>query len=138
MQRGSTNKAIIVGHVGSDPETRYTPSGTAVARLSLATNEVFRNKDGIENERTEWHRITSWGRQAEFVGNHVKKGQLLYVEGRLQTRKWQDRNNVDRWSTEIVADNITMLGGAKGEVAEPAAQDQAPPPQPPDDDDIPF
>lgn len=137
MQRGSVNKVILVGHVGQDPEPRYTPSGTAVVNISVATNEVRRDADGNEQKLTEWHRIVLWGKQAEFVGNFIKKGQLVYVEGRLQTRTWEDRNKVERRTTEVVADAITMLGPSKageGPPAETPAVSEAPP----DDDDIPF
>ncbi len=113
MQRGSVNKVIIVGHVGGDPEPRYTPSGTAVVNISVATNEVRRDSDGNELKSTEWHRVVLWSKQAEFVGNYVKKGQLVYVEGRLQTRTWEDRNKIERRTTEIVADNITLLGPSR-------------------------
>lgn len=136
MQRGSVNKVFLVGHVGSDPEVRYTPSGTAVANMSLATNEVRRDKEGTETDLTEWHRLVVWGKQAEFAGNYVKKGQLLFIEGRLQTRNWQDRNGVDRRTTEIVTETLTMLG-AKKDAGDPPA-DTDPASQPPDDDDIPF
>ena len=136
MQRGSVNKVILVGHIGGDPEVKYTPSGTAVVNLTLATNEVRRDKDGNDVETTEWHRLVVWGKQAEFAGNYVKKGQLLFVEGRLQTRKWEDRNGVERRTTEVVTENLTMLGGKKGGGEPPAEADAST--QPPDDDDIPF
>ena len=136
MQRGSVNKVILVGHIGGDPEVKYTPSGTAVVNLTLATNEVRRDKDGNDVETTEWHRLVVWGKQAEFAGNYVKKGQLLFVEGRLQTRKWEDRNGVERRTTEVVTENLTMLGGKKGGGEPPAESDAST--QPPDDDDIPF
>ncbi len=136
MQRGSVNKVHLVGHVGSDPEVRYTPSGTAVANLSLATNDVRRDKEGADIESTEWHRLVVWGKQAEFAGNYVKKGQLLYIEGRLQTRTWEDRNGVERRTTEVVTETLTMLGGKRDTEEAPAEIDPAS--QPPDDDDIPF
>ncbi|MCH8328661.1 MAG: single-stranded DNA-binding protein [Candidatus Marinimicrobia bacterium] len=136
MQRGSVNKVILVGHIGGDPEVKYTPSGTAVVNLTLATNEVRRDKDGNDVETTEWHRLVVWGKQAEFAGNYVKKGQLLFVEGRLQTRKWEDRSGAERRTTEIVTDNLTMLGSKKSGSEPPAEADAAS--QPPDDDDIPF
>ena len=137
MQRGSVNKVILVGHVGQDPEPRYTPSGTAVVNISVATNEVRRDADGNEQKLTEWHRIVLWGKQAEFVGNYIKKGQLVYVEGRLQTRTWEDRNKVERRTTEVVADAITMLGASKASEGSPA-ESPAVSEAPPDDDDIPF
>lgn len=137
MQRGSVNKVILVGHVGQDPEPRYTPSGTAVVNISVATNEVRRDADGKDQKLTEWHRIVLWGKQAEFVGNYIKKGQLVYVEGRLQTRTWEDRNKIERRTTEVVADAITMLGASKASEG-PPADSPAVSEAPPDDDDIPF
>jgi single-strand DNA-binding protein len=137
MNRGSVNKVIIVGHVGEDPEIRYTPSGTAVTNLSVATNETIKDSKGSTKELTEWHRIVLWAGQAEFASNYVKKGQLVYIEGRLQTRNWQDRNKVDRWTTEIVG-NITLLGPAKGGESSAAQAKTPPAEQPPDEDDIPF
>lgn len=137
MQRGSVNKVIIVGHVGGDPEPRYTPSGTAVVNISVATNEVRRDSDGNELKSTEWHRVVLWSKQAEFVGNYVKKGQLVYVEGRLQTRTWEDRNKIERRTTEIVADNITLLGPSRS-AESPATDTPSISEEPPDDDDIPF
>lgn len=136
MQRGSVNRVFLVGHVGGDPEVRQTPSGTAVANLSLATNEVRRNKGGEDIESTEWHRIVVWGKQAEFVQSYVKKGQLLFIEGRLQTRKWEDRNGVERRTTEVVSETLTMLGTSKASGEPPGDADATD--QPPDDDDIPF
>ena len=138
MQRGSVNRVMLVGHVGQDPEIRYTPSGTAVANLSIATNEVYRDSDGNEQARTEWHRAVLWGQQAEFANNYIKKGRLVYIEGRLQTRTWEDRNNIERRTTEVVANAITPLGPATpGEAVEP---EEAPAvsEEPPEDDDIPF
>ncbi|MCH7938178.1 MAG: single-stranded DNA-binding protein [Candidatus Marinimicrobia bacterium] len=137
MQRGSVNKVIIVGHVGGDPEPRYTPSGTAVVNISVATNEVRRDSEGNELKSTEWHRVVLWSKQAEFVGNYVKKGQLVYVEGRLQTRTWEDRNKIERRTTEIVADNITLLGPSRS-TDSPATDTPSISEEPPDDDDIPF
>lgn len=137
MQRGSVNKVIIVGHVGGDPEPRYTASGTAVVNISVATNEVRRDSEGNEQKSTEWHKVVLWSKQAEFVGNYVKKGQLVYVEGRLQTRTWEDRNKIERRTTEIVADNITLLGPSRS--TESSASDTPSiSEEPPDDDDIPF
>jgi len=138
MNRGSVNKVIIIGHVGEDPEIRYTPGGTAVTNLSVATNETIKNSKGSTKELTEWHRTVLWAGQAEFASNYVKKGQLVYIEGRLQTKNWQDRNKVERWTTEIVANNITLLGPAKGGDSSPAPAKTSPAEQPPDEDDIPF
>ncbi|MEE9162868.1 MAG: single-stranded DNA-binding protein [Candidatus Neomarinimicrobiota bacterium] len=141
MQRASANKVILVGHVGADPEPRYTPSGTAVVNLRMATNETWRDSDGNDQERTEWHRVVLWGKQAEFAANYVKKGQLVYVEGSLQTRTWEDRNKVEQRTTEVKANAITMLGGRKsGDAPADEAPDDtsAVSDAPPDDDDIPF
>lgn len=137
MQRGSVNKVILVGHVGQDPESRYTPSGTAVVNLSVATNETWRDSEGNDQESTEWHRVVLWGKQAEFAAQYLKKGQLVYVEGRLQTRNWEDKNKVKRYVTETRASTITPLGGLKGGEGGPA-ESPAVSEAPPDDDDIPF
>ncbi len=137
MQRGSVNKVILVGHVGADPEPRYTSSGTAVVNLRMATNEVWRDAEGKDQEITEWHSVVLWGKQAEFAANYIKKGQLIYVEGRLQTRTWEDRDKVERRTTEVRAAVITPLGGLKA--GEKAEEDiQAVSEEPPGDDDIPF
>ncbi len=111
------NKAIVVGHLGRDPELRYTQSGTAVATLNLATNRRRRDQEGNYIDETEWHRIVAWSKTAEFCGNYLKKGALLYVEGRLQTRKWTDQNGVDRYTTEIVAENLQSLTPKGGQGA---------------------
>jgi single-strand DNA-binding protein len=107
----SLNKVMLIGNLGKDPEVRYTTSGTAVASFSLATSEKFKNKTGEWEERTEWHTITLWGRLAEIAGEYLAKGKTVYIEGRLQTRKWQDRDGRDRYTTEVVADKMQMLGG---------------------------
>ena len=137
MQRGSVNKVILVGHVGADPEPRYTASGTAVVNLRMATNEVWRDSEGKDQETTEWHRVVLWGKQAEFAANYIKKGQLICVEGRLQTRTWEDRDKIEQRTTEVRANMITPLGGLK--TGERAEEDiQAVSEEPPGDDDIPF
>ncbi|UCH10635.1 MAG: single-stranded DNA-binding protein [Fidelibacterota bacterium] len=138
MQRGSVNKVILVGHVGADPEPRYTPSGAAVVNLNMATNEVWRDQEGKDQDQTEWHRVVLWGKQAEFAANYIKKGQLVYVEGRLQTRTWEDRNKVERRTTEVRANLITPLGGLKAGEGPAETDIEAVSEQPPDDDDIPF
>ncbi len=107
----SLNKVMLIGNLGKDPEVRYTTSGTAVAGFSLATSERFKSKSGDWEERTEWHNITLWGRLAEIAGEYLAKGKTVYIEGRLQTRKWQDRDGRDRYTTEIVAEKMQMLGG---------------------------
>jgi single-strand DNA-binding protein len=114
MARG-VNKAIIVGTLGQDPEVRYTASGSAVANISVATNETWRDKStGEAQERTEWHRIVMFGKLAEIAQQYLKKGSQAYFEGRIQTRKWQDQSGNDRYSTEIVANEMQMLGGRGG------------------------
>lgn len=111
----SLNKVMLIGNLGKDPEVRYTTSGTAVASFSLATSERFKNRSGDWEDRTEWHNVTLWGRLAEIAGEYLAKGRTVYVEGRLQTRKWQDREGRDRYTTEVVADKMQMLGGGRGE-----------------------
>ncbi|MBL7135067.1 MAG: single-stranded DNA-binding protein [Candidatus Marinimicrobia bacterium] len=114
MYRGSVNKVILVGHLGKDPEVRYTPGGDAVADVSLATKEVYKNKEGERIERTEWHNLVLWRGQAEFAKEWLKKGQLVYAEGRLQTRKWEDKEGQKKYKTEIQVDQITTLGSFIG------------------------
>lgn len=109
----SVNKVILIGNLGADPELKYTPSNTAVCNLRLATNEVFKDKSGQKQERTEWHRVTVWGNQAEACGEYLAKGRSVYVEGRLQTRSWE-KDGEKRFSTEIVADRVQFLGGSQG------------------------
>ncbi len=109
----SLNKVMLIGNLGKDPEVRYTASGTAVASFSLATTEKFKNKSGEWEERTEWHNVTFWGRLAEVCGEYLSKGKTIYVEGRLQTRKWQDRDGRDRYTTEIVGEKMQMLSGGR-------------------------
>ena len=140
----SLNKVMLIGNLGKDPEVRYTASGQAVAGFSLATSEKFKGKSGEWEERTEWHNITLWGKLAEIAGEYLSKGKTVYIEGRLQTRKWQDKSGNDRYTTDIVGDKMQMLS-PKGEVrrgsevtSEPASgagNHEEPPFQ---DDDIPF
>ena len=114
MARG-INKVILVGHLGKDPEVRYSPNGGAVANITLATSESWKDKvSGEKQERTEWHRVVFFGRLAEIAGEYLKKGAQIYVEGRLQTRKWQDKEGKDRYTTEIVAGEMQMLGSREG------------------------
>jgi single-strand DNA-binding protein len=111
MARG-INKVILVGNLGADPETRYSASGSAITNVSLATTDSWRDKaSGEQQERTEWHRVVFFNRLAEIAGEYLRKGRQIYVEGRLQTRKWQDQNGQDRYTTEIVASEMQMLGG---------------------------
>jgi single-strand DNA-binding protein len=114
MARG-VNKAILVGNLGNDPDMRYTAGGAAIANISIATAESWKDKNtGEQQERTEWHRVVFFGRLAEIVGEYLRKGSQIYVEGRLQTRKWQDKEGQDRYTTEIVANEMQMLGGKGG------------------------
>ena len=131
MARG-VNKVIIVGNLGNDPETRYMPSGSAVTNLSVATNESWKDKQtGEQKERTEWHRVAMFGRLAEIAAEYLRKGSQVYIEGKLRTRKWQDQSGNDRYSTEVIADEMQMLGGRSGAGA-PAMSDMGgPPPGPP-------
>jgi single-strand DNA-binding protein len=111
---GSVNKVILVGNLGRDAEMRFTPGGAAVATLNLATTEVWNDKAGQKQEKTEWHRIVLWGKTAESLNEYLTKGKQIYVEGRLQTRKWQDKDGQDKYTTEIRGDRIVLLGGGGG------------------------
>ena len=120
----SVNKVILVGALGRDPEVRYAASGDAICNFSMATSESWKDKtSGEKKEKTEWHRISSFGKLAEICGEYLKKGSQVYVEGKLQTRKWQDKEGQDRYTTEIVAERMQMLGG-KRETNEERPQDQ--------------
>ncbi|OIO03649.1 MAG: single-stranded DNA-binding protein [Desulfovibrionaceae bacterium CG1_02_65_16] len=107
---GSLNKVILVGHLGQDPKISYTQSGQPVANLRMATSERFKDKQGQWTDRTEWHTVVAWGKDAEFCSNYLAKGALIMIEGRLQTRKWQDKEGQDRYSTEVVANRVQSLG----------------------------
>jgi single-strand DNA-binding protein len=131
------NMAQIIGHLGRDPEVRYTPEGTAIANLAVATNETWKDKSGEKQERAEWHRVVLFGKVAEIAGEYLRKGSLVYLQGRLQTRKWQGEDGQDRYTTEIVADRMRMLGG-KGDRDTRSAGGKPVEPEPPFDDDIPF
>ena len=154
MARG-VNKVILVGNLGKDPEIKYTASGAAIANLTLATSESWNDKQSGEKvEKTEWHRVVAFQRLAEIMGEYLRKGSQVYIEGKLQTRKWQDQNGQDRWTTEVVANEMQMLGARGGEGGgqpqgggggfrkNPAPQQQAPAKPALDndfaDDDIPF
>ena len=115
----SVNKVILIGNLGKDPEVKYTPSGTAMAKFSLATNERFKDKSGEFQERTEWHNIVAWQRLAEIAGEYLKKGRAVYIEGRIQTRSWEDKTSGQKkYMTEIVANDLVLLGGGRGESGE--------------------
>lgn len=122
----SLNKVMIIGRLGKDPEVRYTASGTAIAKLSVATSEKWTDQQGQKQERTEWHRISMFGKLAEIASQYLKKGSLVYVEGRLQTSEYQDQQGIKRWSTEIVANSMQMLpSGSNNGNGQPAPFDQS-------------
>jgi len=148
---GGVNKVILIGNLGADPEIRYTPSGAAVANFRIATSDSWTDKQGQRQERTEWHRIVAWNKLAELCGEYLSKGRQVYVEGRLQTRSWDDRDGNKRYMTEVIAQQITFLGGrgegasyqrggeqrrsgGGGDMGDPG-HDYGPPPM---DDDVPF
>ena len=135
MQKNSVNKVILVGNLGQDPESRFTPQGTAVTNLSVATNETWKNQNGESQDKTEWHRIVMYGKMAETAAEYMKKGQMVYVEGRLETNEWEDQNQVKRKTTLVRCDNFTMLGRRQMQSQETASNDQ---PSMNSDDDIPF
>ncbi len=160
MARG-VNKVILIGNLGADPETRYTANGTAVTNIRIATSDSWRDKQsGEQQERTEWHQVVLWGRLGEIAAEYLRKGRQVYIEGRIQTRKWQGQDGQDRYTTEIVARDMQLLGGRGGyeegagggsrrsepgaapRAAEPAAPQAGPsssaPPADDFDDDIPF
>ena len=151
MARG-VNKVILVGNLGQDPDTKYMPSGSALTNISVATTDSWKDKQtGEQVEKTEWHRVVMFDRLAEIAGEYLKKGSQVYIEGKLQTRKWQDKEGNDRYTTEIIADEMQMLGGrggsGGGNIGGGAPSDggqkgggNAPPQPGPDDfdDDIPF
>jgi single-strand DNA-binding protein len=110
----SVNKVILIGNLGKDPDIRYMPGGDAVANITLATSETWKDKTGAKQEKTEWHRVTFYRKLAEIVGEYLKKGSSVYVEGRLETRKWTDKTGTDRYTTEIIANEMRMLGSKSG------------------------
>lgn len=117
------NKVILIGNLGADPELRYTQGGSSVCELRLATNESWLDKQGQRQERTEWHRITAWGKRAEVVAKYLRKGRQIYVEGRLTTETWTDKDNVKRYTTKIVANDIQFLGSVPKEAERPGQKD---------------
>lgn len=157
---GGVNKVILIGNLGADPEVRFTPGGQAVANFRIATSDSWTDKNGQKQERTEWHRIVVWGKLAELCGEYLKKGRQCFVEGRLQTREWTDKENRKNYTTEVVASSVTFLGGRDagegsgmggrrggGNSSRGADSDYGPPPPGMDDgmnqggsgdDDIPF
>ena len=144
---GSVNKVILVGNLGRDAELRYTPGGAAVATLNLATTEVWNDKQNQRQEKTEWHRVVLWGKPAESLQEYLVKGKQIYVDGRLQTRQWDDKDGNKRYTTEVKADRVTLLGGRPGGAGggmdrSPASSmgggHDEPPMEPITEDDIPF
>lgn len=138
----SVNKVILIGNLGADPELRYTPSGAAVANFNMATTEKWKDKDGQSQERTEWHRIILWSRQAEIAKEYLRKGSSVYIEGRIQNRSYEDKDGVKKYISEIVGQRMQFLGGRGGGQAAEGGSSE-PPPEPPgnldkEDDDLPF
>jgi len=143
MSRGTVNKVLLIGRLGGDPEVRYAPSGNAVANFSMATNRSYKDKDGNQQEQTEWHRIVAWSRLAEFAKQYLHKGMRIYIEGRLQYREWQDQNGVKRNVTDVIANDIQMLEslGAKPDKGEQESPPEIEVPEDldqPEDDSVPF
>ena len=143
---GSVNKVILVGNLGRDAELRYTPGGAAVSTINMATTEEWNDKAGQRQEKTEWHRVVLWGKSAESLTEYLTKGKQIYVEGRLQTRQWDDKDGNKRYTTEIRGDRIVLLGGGgrggamadRGDAGGAHAPGPEPSPEPLTDDDIPF
>lgn len=136
----SVNKVILVGNLGADPELRYTSNGAPVATFRIATNETWINRDGQKEEKVEWHRIVAWGKLAEICGEYLHKGSQVYIEGRIRSRSWEDRDGNKRYITEIWATNMQMLGAPRRDM-ETAPETPSPDsagPDIPEDDDIPF
>ena len=142
--RGTVNKVILLGRLGADPQLKYTPSGRATVNFNLATNQVWKDQEGKQQEKTDWSRVVAWGKLAEIMGEYLKKGSLVYLEGRLQTRSYEDTNGVKKFITEVVAQEMEMLGGGKrGDGAGSEGPSEAPPsaegmPDPADVSDLPF
>ena len=138
----SLNKAILIGNLGKDPEQRFMPNGDAVCNFSIATKESYKDKNGDKQEKTEWHNVVIYGKLAEIAGQYLKKGSSVYIEGRIQTRKWQDNGGNDRYTTEIIASAMQMLGGKPDSDSKPQRQQdtrkQAPRPADEFEDSIPF
>lgn len=141
--RGTVNKVMLIGRLGADPQLKYTPSGKATVNFNLATNASWKDQEGNMQERTDWHRIVAWGKLAEIIGEWLKKGSNVYIEGRLQTRSYDDQNGVKRYITEVVASDLEMLGGGSGRGGADQSQDM-PPSEPmgmgadEPEDDLPF
>lgn len=137
------NKVILIGHLGADPELRYLPDGTAVASIRMATSETWKDREGKKQEKTEWHRVVLWRKTAEIASEYLKKGSQVFIEGKLQTREYVDKEGVKRWATDVVAREMQMLGSRGGGTASTDYYGDPPPIKEPDlpngaDDDIPF
>jgi single-strand DNA-binding protein len=137
------NKVMLIGNLGQDPELRYTQKGQAILNMRLATSESFLNRDNERQERTDWHTVILWGKRAEALNKILAKGRQLYVEGRLQTRQWEDKEGHRRYTTEVVANNVILIGGGRGsgasqDVGPPPGDDEGPRGDHGGDDDIPF
>src|SRR5512135_3665145 len=136
----SVNKVILVGHLGKSPETRYLTNGDAVTNVSLATSESYKDKNGEKVDKSEWHNLVFYRKLAEIAGQYLNKGSLIYVEGKIQTRKWEDKEGQTRYTTEIIVNEMKMLGGKKGEESQESKPPQSAKPQAMEDfpDDLPF
>jgi len=145
MGKGTTNKAMLIGNLGADPESRFTPDGVAVTNIRMATTETWKDKSGEKQERTEWHRVVFWRQLAEIAGQYLKKGSKIYVEGKLQTREWEDKEGKKCYTTEIVGNEMEMLDSKpqsdQSGTSRQSHPSSAPPPVPADsgdEDDLPF
>jgi single-strand DNA-binding protein len=148
MSKGTVNKVILIGRAGKDPEMKYAPSGTAIANFTMATNERTKDKDGNFTDHTDWHRVVAFGRTAEVAGEYLTKGKLVYVEGRIQTRSWEDQNGQKRYTTEVVCNNMQLLGSksdSEAKMEDPPENSEAPADvkeeattNTDEDDDLPF
>ena len=142
--RGTVNKVILLGRLGADPQLRYTPSGRAVVNFSIATNQVWKDQEGKQQEKTEWHRVVAWAKLAEIIGEWLKKGSNCYIEGRLQTRSYEDTSGVKKYITEVVASDLEMIGGGgKKDTSEsgseaPPSEEGIPPVEANSGSDLPF
>lgn len=139
MHKNSMNKVILVGHLGQDPELKSTSSNIHVVNISVATNQTFKRKEDTEyTEKTEWHRCVAFGKTADYISNYISKGRLVYIDGRLQTRKWQDKDGNDRYSTDVIIETITMLGKGDSSQQNYSKQKAKPDDNQNEDDDLPF
>jgi single-strand DNA-binding protein len=137
---GSLNRVTLIGHLGGDPELKYTPGGSAIATFSVATNQSWKDKEGNLKEEVEWHRLVVWNKLAEIVAEYCKKGSQIYADGRLKTRSWTDKDGVKRYTTEVVAQNVIFLGGGKGAGREtpPTPSEESASPTEEERADLPF